>query len=500
MSGFSYRGATLSGAGTSGPLTSFGEISVAELTQVGYTHFVYGLNLQLVNTLACGGGSVASSGGFGIASTGASISGSGGISIRRGRSYRPGIGSLGRFTALYDNPVSGNMQLAGLSNIESGYYFGYQNTSFGILHQQESQREVRKLTVTTGSGTGIVTVTLDGVAVSVPITGGSNVNRTSYSLSRFDYSNVGSGWITDCIDGTVYFLSTRPEPRTGSYSVSGNGIAGSFSTYLSGNVGTSTFISQSSFNIDKINGTGPSRFNIQPQSGNVFQIGFQYLGFGNAFFGVEDSETGRITPVHMIKNANIRNTPVLKNPQMSIRILTYNTTNSSSVSIKSLSMAEFIEGKVVKLDPKLFASFPFSSVDSATYVPIGAIKVNRIFNSGSCFGEISLTKLAVSNQSTAKTATIALFRNIPIVGVPNLQYLDADVSMVSTASLNPASDTITQSGFVPLVALSVGAQGANIIEMATEDLSLSAGEILILAIKTSGPVTGEVGISWHEQQ
>jgi hypothetical protein len=57
---------------------------------------------------------------------------------------------------------------------------------------------------------------------------------------------------------------------------------------------------------------------LDQTKGNVYEINFQYLGFGNSTFNIEDSETGKFTTFHNIKNANSRTTTVLKNPNVSV--------------------------------------------------------------------------------------------------------------------------------------------------------------------------------------
>ena len=499
MSGFAHK--TYGSVQIGGPLSSFNEMSVSELTPVGQVEFAYGINTRIVNTLAFAGGSVVASSSLAHVNSGTSTSGSGDVALRRNLKYHAGQGTLSRATAIFDTPVASSSQLVGPGNAESGYYFGYSGTSFGVFHVQDGQREIRKLTVGTGAGTGLVTVTLDGASVNVPVTGGSNVNRTAYELSKYDYSQVGGGWLADAIDGTVFFLSSRPSPYTGSYSVAGSSIVGSFTVVASGAANTVSFVSQSSWNIDKLDGTGQSRMTLDPQKGNVYQVGFQYLGFGNAFFGVEDPNTGRIAPVHMIKNTNARTTPVLKNPQVTTRVVSANIGNSTNVVVKTASMASFIEGKVVKLDPKFAFGFSYSAVDtSSTYKPLGIIKVNRVFNSKSCFGEIDLLRVGASNSSTQKNLTIALYKGSTVSGVANFVYVNEANSIVSYASLDPATDTLNTNGDVPFLTFQVGPNNATSIDIIEDNFVINAGDYVVVAIKTDGQVTGEFTINWFEQQ
>jgi len=499
-SGYAYK--TYSTVEVGGPLSSFGELNVAQLMPSAQSDFIYGINEITNITASFAGGSVSSSNGMAIVNSGVSTSGSGDLGLRRMLKYRPGLGSLARITAIFDTPVSGNLQIVGPANGECGYYFGYVGTDFGILHYERSQREIRKLTVSTGAGTGNVTVVLNGVSVTVPVTGGSNVNRTSYELSKYDYSGVGGGWYADAIDGTVFFISSRPTSElTGSYSVSGNSITGSFSVIQAGSGSTTTFIPQSSWNIDKMDGTGQSRMVLDTHKGNVYQIGFQYLGFGNAFFGIEDSKTGRIAPVHMIENANSRTTPVLKNPQVRTKAVSLNIGNTTNVALKTVSMASFTEGMHRRLDPTFATTFAYNAVDtSSTYRPLGVIKVNRVHNNISCFGEIDFLRIAASNTSTAKNLTIALYKNLPVVGTVNYTYINQTNSIVSYSNLTPGTDTITTNGFNPFLIIQVGPNNQNSLDLTNEDLVLGLGDSVVIAIKTDGQVSGEFSINWNEQQ
>ena len=499
MSGFAHK--TYGTVQIGGPNTSFDEIRVAELTPVAQCDYAYGINTDVVNTITFAGGTVTHENGMASVNTGTGSTGIADVSLRRILKYRAGVGSLSRATAMFDTPIANTTQLVGPSNAECGYFFGYTGTNFGIFHFEKGQREIRKLTVSTGAGTGLVTVTLDGVSVQVPVTGGSNVNRTSYELARYDYSNVGDGWLADAIDGTVFFLSSRPSSHTGSYSVSGNSITGSFSSVTAGSGSSVTFIPQSTWNIDKMDGTGQSRMVLNPQKGNVYQIGFQYLGFGNAFFSIEDSKTGRPAPVHMIENTNNRTTPVLKNPQVTSRVVAINNGNTSNLSIKTVSMANFTEGKTVKLDPRYSHSFNYSAVNTAgVYQPIGALKVNRVFNSLTCSGELDLLRVGASNESTSKNLTVALFKGVRINGNVNFQYVNATNSTVSYAILTPGTDTITTNGAVPFLIFQVGSNNATSIDIIPDDFIIATGEVVVVAVSTTGPVSGDFTVNWYEQQ
>lgn len=484
-----------------GPLTTFGELSVSQLTPVAQGDFVYNnVNNQIFNEGAYAGASVTVNDGMAVLSSGTDPSGSAIVQLRRGLKYKSGQGSMMRATALFGEPQAGNAQFIGLGNSECGYFIGYFGGFFGILHSEDGAREIRKLDITTGATTGNVTVTLDGDSIVVPVTGGSNATQTAYQLALADYSQVGNGgWLADAISGSVYFLSARSGEMNGSYSVAGSSIVGSFSTTRAGFAQTNTFIPSGSFNIDKLDGTGPSNMVLNPQLGNVYQIGFQYLGFGNAKFALENPETGIMTPFHEIKNANSRTTPVLRNPNASILATSANIGGTTSSDLKTVSMAAFTEGMVTKLDPKYALSFSFS-VNSSTYKPLAILKANRVFNNQSSFGEFDLLQLAASNEVNNKTLTVGLFINKRVTGNVNFQHVDANNSIVSYATLAPSTQTIVAPIGQPFYELVVGSASSKTIDMRLFDFVFGPGTELIIAIKTTASVTGQVSVTWFEQQ
>lgn len=486
-----------------GPSSTFGDLRVITINPQGQGDFVYGIQNDIFTTSSFAGGSVTAVSGVCELSSGTNAAGSATVQLRRGLKYRPGQGSLMRVTALYSTPDAGNAQFVGAGTAECGYFVGYFGTSFGILHSITGQREIRKLTITTGEATENVTVTLDGNSIVVPVSGGNSPEQTAYELSRADYSQVGNGgWLADAISGSVFYIAARSNSTsTGSYSVSGPNIVGSFTRTKAGLAQTNTFISQSSFNLDKLDGNGPTGMLLDPTKGNVFEIAFQYLGFGNANFNIEDPETGKFRNFHIIKNANSRTTPVLKNPNVSALATSANIGGTTSTKLKTASMSSFIEGEIKKLDPKFAKSFQFSGISSATYVPLGILKVNRVFNDESCFGEFDILRIAGSNESTQKTLTIGFFLNPEIDGEVNFQYIDEENSIVSFANLDPSNDTIVDiANLTPFYETIVGPSNSVQEDLDLLEIIFSVGRSLVIAIKTSGSITGAASVQWFEQQ
>lgn len=488
-----------------GPAATFGDLQTITLTPQGQGDFVYGVSSKVFISSSFAGASISAISGACELESGTNPAGSATIQLRRGLKYRAGQGSAMMATALFDTPNAGNAQFIGAGTSECGYFIGYFGTAFGILHSQTGQREIRAYTVTTGAGTADLTVTLDGNAISVPVTGGSDITQTAYQLSLHDYSQVGNGgWLADAVGDTVYFLAARSNSTsTGSYSIAGSTIDGSFARTKVGEAQTNTFIAKSSFNCDTLDGNGPSQMILDTDKGNIFEIDFQYLGFGNANFKIEDPETGKLVKFHIIKNANNRTTPVLKNPNVNVLATSANIGGTTSTKLKTSSMAGFIEGDVRNLDPKFSKSFTFSGINTATYKPLAALKVNRVFNGESCFGEIDLLRLAGANTVNNQTVTIGLFLGAEIGGDVNYEYTSENESVTSFATLNPGAggNTITNlSDLSPIFELVVSSDSSNNTNLEDLNIVIGLGNKFVIAIKTTASVTGQVLLSWFEQQ
>jgi hypothetical protein len=493
--------------GVESPLSSFGEIRTAEMTPSAQGDFVYNINDKVFESIEYAGGYVSQAEGLGYANSSASTSGSAALQLRRALKYQAGQGSAFRGTAIFTTGTAGNIQILGIGNGECGYFFGYLQQNFGILHQPTSKREIRALTVTTGGATGNVTVTLDGDSVVVPITGNNDVTQTAFALSQADYRQVGNGWLADAVSGTVYFLSSRAGPLdNGAYSVSGNSVIGTFTRISAGVAPSSDFITQSNWNLDKMDGTGPSGMILNPQRGNIYEIGMQYLGFGNAFFGIEDTDSGRIVPVHEIKNANNRTTPVLRNPNVSGFIASSNIPGLGGVNVPVAggSLATFIDGRKMSQDPKYAQARAFSIPNTSNvWKPVQAFKVNRVHSGQACFGEIDLLGLSATNTTGAtqpKAYRIGIFVDYSVTGDVNFQNVSTDQSIVSTAALDPSTQSFSSASPVPIFSVGVNAGSEVVINLVPFDFIFGPGRLVIIGVISGDAIGAGFSFNWFEQQ
>lgn len=95
-----------------------------------------------------------------------------------------------------------------------------------------------------------------------------------------------------------------------------------------------TVIPQASFNLDPLNGTGPSGINLDPTKLNIFRIQYSWLGATPIQFALMNS-AGQFITFHTIIQANLFVTPSLSIPQLPMRAEVANLLTSNNVSIST---------------------------------------------------------------------------------------------------------------------------------------------------------------------
>lgn len=417
------------------PRLPFGSVHCESLQPEFQIDGVYGINpTQIIQTVGhlTGGSSSASNSGTGNllkCSTGTTALSYASMQSRKRLRYRSGQGVVGRFTAIFSEPVASSILVAGYGTGESGVFFGYNGTSFGILHSTGGVREIRTLTVTTAStATNDYVVTLAGTAFNVTATNNGSTVKTAYEISKGTYT----GWLTEQRGSTVVFLASSVGAKSSTFSLAQTGAstpaAGSFTTTLTGVASTDTWVTQANWNGDKLDGTGASGITIDPQYGNVFQIGIQYLGYGSISFQVEvggGTNNPDFVTVHTLRFPNSQTATNVSQPSFPFTISAYSAGSTTDVWVATASFAGFHEGN--KYFTGVRSTYNretngFVGSTSNTYYPIFTVR-NSYTHSHSITlranqSVINLLSMSVS-QDDATPVGFFIIRDATLVGTPN---------------------------------------------------------------------------------
>lgn len=421
--------------------TAFGEVSTAENSPFIQASANYDLIPANFREFTAVSGSTGASGGMFEVSTGTSAGGYGAIQSFRSLNYKAGQGGMARFTALFegssgptdaDTPTSsGSWQGVGLISVGDELSFGFNGTNFGIWHRNGGKPEVRTITVTGASGGSTdLTLTLNGVAYTIPLTAGSTAHNAWEIADWMADSANQTVWHADNIDSTVIIAALSDGAKSGTYSFSHATATGTIAQNTAGVTKTSEHIPQASWNLD------PASW-LDPTKGNVYQIEYQYLGFGAIRFGIEYPETGEFRPVHLIKYPNANTSPSLGNPALRLGMYGVNLSATTDLVIKSASMAGYMQGKPAKTrNPR--AVVHTQSVDNSAETTVIALRTRKTYNNLFNQVEIEPELLSVANEGSKNVEIRVRATTDPGV---ELLYTAAGTNLVSDVATD--SQTFT---------------------------------------------------------
>ena len=417
--------------------TAFGEHLFASLSSAIEAAFPYSINGKVMKTKLLGSGSTSHASSLASLKTGAAASSSCTLQSIRVLRYHPGIGARWRGTAIFSTGVANSSQILGIGNASDGFFFGYNGTAFGLLHRKGGELEITKLTVSApSSGGGDVTITLDDDAFVVTLSGALAVEAVASEIA----ADTFLGWTPYAYGDEVWFVSHKAEAKAGTYSfvdTDTTGAAAAFVEQVAAVASTDTWVSQTAWSEDVMDGTGPSKMTLDPTKGNVYQICYQWLGFGMISFYMEDSTTGDFQLVHKLQYANANTATSINNPSLPICCTVENTTNDTDVVLKVPSLAAFVEGENDDHGPRFVKSNAKAGITTET--SILTIRNNLVAGSIENRSKIVVKFLSLATETGNKVAAFRVVRGATLGGSPSYASVDTD----SIVSFDVAGTTVT---------------------------------------------------------
>jgi hypothetical protein len=483
------------------PLLPFGSVHTEKLTPIFQTDCVYGINPNQVNATTginvAGTTSATNTGTSNIfrCSTGTTAYSFATIQSRKRLRYRAGQGLVGRFAGGFTSPVANSILVAGFGTSEAGFYFGYNGTSFGILHSTGGVREIQTLTVSTAStATNNYVVTVGNVAFTVTATNNNSTTKTAYEISKGTYA----GWKAEARGATVIFIADSVGNKTGTFSLAQTGAAtpaaGTFAETIPGVASTDTWYPQTEWNGDKLDGTGPSGVTIDPSKGNVYQIGVQYLGFGTVTFKVEVTQGDNnptMVSCHTISFPNSLTGVHTTQPSFPFTMAAYSAGSTSDCSVYVGSFAGFIEGEKLLHGPRMTytrETSGFVSSTADTYYPLFTVRNDYAHSHAGRDQRANQSVVQLlsisSGHDDATPVGFFLIKNATLLGTPN--FVKSSPSSCTYWDKDATTCTFTDLEQLIFVAHTGQASGDS-YSFSDKEITLQPGETLTLAARA---VTG----------
>lgn len=448
---------------TTFPQTSFGELSTAQNTAFIQSNAVYDLIPANFREFTALSGTTGITDKMFTVTTGTTSFGYGAIQSFRALNYNAGQGGLARFTGVFPNNAASSWTGIGLLNLTNELSFGYNGTDFGVWHRTGGVAEVRTIQVTGASGGSTdLTLTLNSVAYTIPLTSGT-VEHNAFEIENWLNSNQDV-WVANQIDDTVIIAAQSDGAKSGTYTYSHATSTGTITQNKAGVTKTSTHIAQSSFNGSVFSG-------FDPTQGNVYQIRYQYLGFGDIFFYIENPERGEFELCHTIKYANNNTTPSLTNPSMRFGMYAASIGSTTDLTVQCASCALFVEGQVKKTrNPRAVKN---TQTVSTSFTNVLAIRNRRTYNYNYNQVEVEPLNLTISSESS-KNVEIELRANPTFGG-------DTDYTNVGTNLVTDIDTTAnTSTGGRLLGAFTLSGGGSESINL--KDLEIRVPPSLVLSV------------------
>lgn len=479
--------------------TAFGDTLVAQLTPVTALIFSYHIDSTRSVTRVAGSAAIGIANNMARLHTGATANSTATLLSKRSARYSPGIGIRARMSGMFSTPAANTTMTLGIGDSGDGLFFGYNGTSFGALHRHGGSAEVRTLTVTTKSSHAEnINITLDGVVTVVAVTNGADATVTASEIALGNFASNDGGWTAVAVGNTVVFTSWESTAgHVGTYSLSGaTSAVGSFTRNVVGIAPVDDWYPQTEWNgRDKFDGTGPTGVTLNPQLGNVYQMTYQYLGFGQLAFYIEDPGDGEFHLVHAIAFSGASTTPAFGNPSLPLSINVSNLTGAANVSVSSASMGLFADGVDAFLGLRRGSKASITLGATAAETPMMTLRIGEVFNGKLNKGKCKFLKVSAAVEHT-KPVTLNFYSNPTLVGA-SFANVETNVSIMQIDT-----SATSFSGGTLLYSLPLGKDGQNMVDLDSDDFAgfLVTGDAITVTIapKSGNAAEATVAVNYVE--
>jgi hypothetical protein len=379
----------------------------------------------------------------------------------------PSIDAFGKWRVSQPTTLFDSKQV-----VDSGsFYFDIKTTSGGtVTWNSGSAQSTFKVTNTSGSRaikqTKRIFVYQPGKSQQIICTGkfGTKIDGIKKSIGSFD-------------DNDGYFFQT-----------SGSSFGVVLRKTING-VKTDTFISQSTWNLDKMNGLGPSGNILDINKAQIYTMDYEWLGVGRVRYGVV--QKGVLIYVHEINNYNSLDTVYLRNPNLPIRYEMSTHKNTTTGSLMTQICSTVISeggfdntGKRVVVTSNNGATIGASQYDAVLF-----IRYNSSTSKGAQIIPEQLDLLIKPGNSSTFAGRWELLVNPTVTNA--VTYNNASGSVVTQVAVVAAGNIITNPGTIIATGYFAGTSANSVAEMVVLDPYYGLGrkidntsDVLAIGIKT----------------
>jgi hypothetical protein len=241
-----------------------------------------------------------------------------------------------------------------------------------------------------------------------------------------------------------------------------------------------TWTAQTSWNDDPCDGTKAMPI-LDQTKGNVYEVQYQFLGFGQINFNIENPDNGQFERVHHLEYTNINTIPSLSNASLPVCVHLDNAGTTTDLILTTASCGLYLEGKLLSTSP-ILNSFTTTSTSNTTEkmfinirskTTLGASVINHIETF------INNINVSLSGAGTRNTVVKILLD----ATIPGASWSDVDAN--SSCLEQDTSATLTPGTGTTLYSFSVTNNDSLIINLKAFNIFFVQGETVTISAQNN---------------
>lgn len=292
----------------------------------------------------------------------------------------------------------------------------------------------------------------------------------------------------------------------------GNSVNGIFWGYNGTSFGiairsgsVTTYTPQASFNIDKLDGTGPSGVTLNPLFGNTYAIQYDALGYGQATFLIMTPQASGATQgfaiddfsvVHRVWFANTSTSLSNVNPQFPCTAVSTNTTSTTATAVSVAGFCAFIESDI--RNTLMHSIDGYRSITSITLTPILTLFNKTTFNGLTNTSTVLIREINVALTGGTRNLVLFAIRDPTLASLGTL----VDVSTASCVSYSISATATITAGTGVSVFCTTAFSSHQRHDVSSLGIYISPGSYLCFAARLSVNGTDNTTVTavWSEMQ
>ncbi len=350
----------------------------------------------------------------------------------------------------------------------------------------------------TAMGNGFVTTFSSMAVIRTSGAVGDEAAIVTKRNLRYRAGHEGYAFYTSAFTGDIAANTTQWIGLFDDENGAATGYNGTEFSVLFRSHSSDTIIAQSDFNRDKLDGTGPSGFTIDPTKLNVFRISYGWLGVAPYSFQVL-SPSGEWILFHVIELPNTRTIPSVENPILPVKAEVSDPSGGNVLELRTASWNAGIIGSPSNAGHRYFSTSN-QVIIAGTELHMLTLRNRSIYQGKNNRVEARIALFGGGSIQNANEITLLRLRqNATVTGTSftdiNTENSIMEVSTAGTFSAGTGFEILIR----PSHTRGNGPGGEFIPEADFEIILLPGDTITITGESLSGSTAAIALISWEER-